>query len=148
MQLLQHWNSATRGVARCRLLEPGLTRALAARPDRDLFGIVAARCRAPVAAHDHRPTTPDRRLTLCICKALEQFERDLIQERSPTNIAAAVARRRRPVMTDDEIRRARGMADKNRTVHEITAWPRACEMVLHPNEHPRRERWTNILDDH
>ncbi len=68
-------------------------------------------------------TTPGGRLIFHIFGALGQFERDLIQERTRAGLAAAAARGRRggrkPVITEDKLKRARGMVGKGLTVREI-----------------------------
>ena len=55
--------------------------------------------------------------------ALGQFERDLIQERTRAGLAAAAARGRKsgrkPVITEEKLKRARGMVGKGLTVREI-----------------------------
>ncbi len=52
-----------------------------------------------------------------------QFERDLIGERTRAGLTAAAVRGRKsgrkPVITDDKLKRARGMAGKGLTVREI-----------------------------
>ena len=68
-------------------------------------------------------TTPGGRLVFHIFGALGQFERDLIQERTRAGLAAAAARGRKsgrkPVITDEKLKRARGMIGKGLTVREI-----------------------------
>ena len=68
-------------------------------------------------------TTPGGRLVFHIFGALGQFERDLIQERTRAGLAAAAARGRtggrKPVITGDKLKRARGMVGKGLTVREI-----------------------------
>jgi len=68
-------------------------------------------------------TTPGGRLVFHLFGALGQFERDLIQERTRAGLAAAAARGRKggrkPVITDDKLKRARGMTGKGLTVREI-----------------------------
>ncbi len=67
-------------------------------------------------------TTPGGRLVFHLFGALGQFERDLIQERTRAGLAAAAARGRtggrRPVITEDKLKRARGMITKGLTVRE------------------------------
>ena len=59
-------------------------------------------------------TTPGGRLVFHIFGALGQFERDLVQERTRAGLAAAASRGRKggrkPVITDDKLKRARAMA--------------------------------------
>jgi len=68
-------------------------------------------------------TTPGGRLVFHIFDALGQFERDLIGERTRAGLTAAAVRGRKggrkPVITDDKLRRARGMVGKGLTVREI-----------------------------
>ncbi len=68
-------------------------------------------------------TTPGGRLVFHIFGALGQFERDLIQERTRAGLTAAASRGRRggrkPVITDDKLKRARRMVGKDLTVREI-----------------------------
>jgi len=68
-------------------------------------------------------TTPSGRLIFHIFGALGQFERDLIQERTRAGLAAAAVRGRKggrkPVITDDKLKRALGMVGKGLTVREI-----------------------------
>ena len=67
-------------------------------------------------------TTPGGRLVFHLFGALGQFERDLIQERTRAGLAAAAVRGhkggRKPVVTDDKLRRAREMVTKGLTVRE------------------------------
>jgi len=68
-------------------------------------------------------TTPGGRLIFHIFGALGQFERDLIGERTRAGLAAAAARGRKsgrkPVITEEKLKRARGMVGKGLTVREI-----------------------------
>lgn len=68
-------------------------------------------------------TTPGGRLIFHIFGALGQFERDLIGERTRAGLTAAAIRGRKsgrkPVITDEKLTRARGMAGKGLTVREI-----------------------------
>ena len=68
-------------------------------------------------------TTPGGRLIFHIFGALGQFERDLIGERTRAGLTAAAARGRKggrkPVITDERLKRAREMAGKGLTVREI-----------------------------
>ncbi len=67
-------------------------------------------------------TTPGGRLVFHLFGALGQFERDLIQERTRAGLAAAAARGRtggrRPVVTDDKLRRARELVAKGLSVRD------------------------------
>jgi len=66
---------------------------------------------------------PGGRLVFHIFGALGQFERDLIQERTRAGLTAAAVRGRKsgrkPVITDDKLKRARRMVGKDLTVREI-----------------------------
>jgi len=68
-------------------------------------------------------TTPGGRLIFHIFGALGQFERDLIQERTQAGLVAAAMRGRKggrkSVITDDNLKRARGLVGKGLTVREI-----------------------------
>ena len=68
-------------------------------------------------------TTPGGRLIFHIFGALSQFERDLIQERTRAGLAAAAVRGhksgRKPVITEEKLKRARSMIGKGLTVREI-----------------------------
>ncbi len=68
-------------------------------------------------------TTPGGRLIFHIFGALGQFERDLIQERTLAGLTAVAARGRKggrkPVITDDKLKRTRGMIGNGLTVREI-----------------------------
>lgn len=70
-------------------------------------------------------TTPGGRLVFHIFGALGQFERDLIGERTRAGLAAAASRGRKggrkPVITDDKLKRARAMAGTGLTVREIAS---------------------------
>jgi len=70
-------------------------------------------------------TTPGGRLIFHIFGALGQFERDLIQERTQAGLVAAAMRGRKggrkPVITDDKLKRARGMVGKGVTVRAIAS---------------------------
>lgn len=67
-------------------------------------------------------TTPGGRLVFHLFGALGQFERDLIRERTRAGLAAAAARGRsggrKPVVTDEKLRRARDLLGKGLTVRE------------------------------
>jgi len=68
-------------------------------------------------------TTPGGRLIFHIFGALGQFGRDLIAERTRAGIAAAAARGRKggrkPVITEDKLKRARSMVGTGLTVREV-----------------------------
>ncbi|CAO3459875.1 Phage DNA invertase [Azospirillum argentinense] len=70
-------------------------------------------------------TTPGGRLIFHIFGALGQFERDLIRERTRAGLDAAVARGRRggrkPVVTEEKLRRARMLIAQGLTVREAAA---------------------------
>lgn len=70
-------------------------------------------------------TTPGGRLIFHIFGALGQFERDLIRERTRAGLDAAVARGRRggrrPVVTEEKLRRARTLIAQGLTVREAAA---------------------------
>jgi DNA invertase Pin-like site-specific DNA recombinase len=67
-------------------------------------------------------TTPGGRLVFHLFGALGQFERDLMQERTRAGLAATAARGRKggrkPVVTDEKLKRAREMVAKGLTVRE------------------------------
>ena len=70
-------------------------------------------------------TTPGGRLVFHLFGALGQFERDLIQERTRTGLAAAAVRGRKggrkPVVTGEKLERARAIIGKGLTVREVAA---------------------------
>jgi DNA invertase Pin-like site-specific DNA recombinase len=70
-------------------------------------------------------TTPGGRLIFHVFGALGQFERDLIRERTRAGLKAAEARGRRggrkPVVTEEKLRRARDLIAKGPTVRETAA---------------------------
>lgn len=70
-------------------------------------------------------TTPGGRLIFHIFGALGQFERDLIRERTRAGLDAAVVRGRRggrkPVVTEEKLRRARTLIAQGLTVREAAA---------------------------
>jgi DNA invertase Pin-like site-specific DNA recombinase len=70
-------------------------------------------------------TTPGGRLIFHVFGALGQFERDLIRERTRAGLAAAAARGRKggrkPVVTPDKLRRARGLIAQGLNVREAAA---------------------------
>ena len=70
-------------------------------------------------------TTPGGRLVFHIFGALGQFERDLIRERTRAGLDAAAARGRhggrKPVVTDDKLRRVQTLLAQGLTVREAAA---------------------------
>ncbi len=80
-------------------------------------------------------TTPGGRLIFHIFGALGQFEHDLIQERTRAGLTAAAVRGRKsgrkPVITDDKLKRARGMAGKGLTVREIATHLKVGKTALY-----------------
>jgi DNA invertase Pin-like site-specific DNA recombinase len=70
-------------------------------------------------------TTPGGRLVFHIFGALGQFERDLIRERTRAGLDAATARGRqggrKPVVTDEKLRRAHALRAQGFTVREVAA---------------------------
>ncbi len=70
-------------------------------------------------------TTPGGRLIFHIFGVLGQFERDLIGERTRAGLTAAAARGRKggrkPIITDDKLKRAHGMVGKGLTIREIAS---------------------------
>ena len=70
-------------------------------------------------------TTPGGRLVFHIFGALGQFERDLIRERTRAGLDAAAARGRqggrKPVMTEEKLRRAQTLLVQGLTVREVAA---------------------------
>ncbi len=64
-----------------------------------------------------------KRSSVCGAPHTAQFERDLIQERTRAGLTAAAVRSRKsgrkPVITDDKLKRARRMVGKDLTVREI-----------------------------
>jgi DNA invertase Pin-like site-specific DNA recombinase len=80
-------------------------------------------------------TTPGGRLIFHVFGALGQFERDLIRERTRAGLKAAEARGRRggrkPVVTSDKLKRARGLIAKGFTVREAAARLKVGKTVLY-----------------
>jgi DNA invertase Pin-like site-specific DNA recombinase len=80
-------------------------------------------------------TTPGGRLVFHLFAALGQFERDLIRERTRAGLAAAAARGRkggrRPVVTDDKLRRAKMLLAQGLTVREAAARIRVGKTALY-----------------
>jgi DNA invertase Pin-like site-specific DNA recombinase len=80
-------------------------------------------------------TTPGGRLVFHLFAALGQFERDLIRERTRAGLAAAAARGRRggrrPVVTEDKLRRARLLIAQGLTVREAAARVKVGKTALY-----------------
>jgi len=80
-------------------------------------------------------TTPGGRLIFHIFGALGQFERDLIRERTRAGLDAAIARGRRggrkPVVTDEKLRRARALISQGFTVREAAARIKVSKTALY-----------------
>lgn len=80
-------------------------------------------------------TTPGGRLIFHIFGALGQFERDLIRERTRAGLDAAIARGRRggrkPVVTDDKLRRAKALIAQGLTVREAAARVKVGKTALY-----------------
>jgi DNA invertase Pin-like site-specific DNA recombinase len=80
-------------------------------------------------------TTPGGRLVFHLFGALGEFERDLIRERTRAGLSAAAARGRkggrRPVVTDDKLRRARLLVAQGLTVREAAARVRVGKTALY-----------------
>ena len=80
-------------------------------------------------------TTPGGRLVFHLFGALGQFERDVIRERTRAGLAAAAARGRKggrkPVVTDDKLRRARALLAQGLTVREAAGRVRVGKTALY-----------------
>jgi DNA invertase Pin-like site-specific DNA recombinase len=80
-------------------------------------------------------TTPGGRLVFHLFGALGQFERDLIRERTRAGLAAAEARGRkggrRPVVTEEKLRRAKMLIAQGLTVRETAARLRIGKTALY-----------------
>ena len=80
-------------------------------------------------------TTPGGRLIFHVFGALGQFERDLIRERTRAGLKAAEARGRRggrkPVVTEEKLRRARDLIAKGLTAREAAARVRVGKTALY-----------------
>lgn len=80
-------------------------------------------------------TTPGGRLVFHLFAALGQFERDLIRERTRAGLAAAAARGRsggrRPVVTEEKLRRARALIAKGLTVRDAAVRLRVSKTALY-----------------
>lgn len=80
-------------------------------------------------------TTPGGRLVFHLFAALGQFERDLIRERTRAGLAAAAARGRhggrRPVVTEEKLRRAKLLMAQGLTVREAAGRLRIGKTALY-----------------
>jgi DNA invertase Pin-like site-specific DNA recombinase len=80
-------------------------------------------------------TTPGGRLVFHIFGALGQFERDLIRERTRAGLDAATARGRqggrKPVVTDEKLRRAQTLLTQGLTVREVAARVKVGKTALY-----------------
>lgn len=80
-------------------------------------------------------TTPGGRLIFHVFGALGQFERDLIRDRTKAGLAAAAARGRKggrkPVVTDDKLRRAREHLANGLNVREAAARIKVSKTALY-----------------
>ena len=80
-------------------------------------------------------TTLGGRLVFHIFGALGQFERDLIRERTRAGLDAATARGRhggrKPVVTDEKLRRAQTLLTQGLTVREIAARVKVGKTALY-----------------
>lgn len=80
-------------------------------------------------------TTPGGRLIFHVFGALGQFERDLIRERTRAGLKAAQARGRhggrKPVVTEEKLRRARELLAKGLTTREAAARIRVGKTALY-----------------
>lgn len=80
-------------------------------------------------------TMPGGRLVFHLFGALGQFERDLIQERTRAGLAAAAARGRKggrkPVVTEDKLKRARTLVAKGMTVREAATRMKVGKTALY-----------------
>ena len=87
-------------------------------------------------------TTPGGRLVFHLFAALGQFERDLIRERTRAGLAAAAARGRkggrRPVVTEDKLKRAKLLIAQGLTVREAAGRLRIGKTALYEALAPRR----------
>ena len=80
-------------------------------------------------------TTPGGKLVFHIFGALGQFERDLIRERTRAGLDAATARGRqggrKPVVTDEKLRRAQTLIIQGLTVREVAARVKVGKTALY-----------------
>ena len=111
-------------------------------------------------------TTPGGRLVFHLFGALGQFERDLIRERTRAGLAAASARGRtggrKPVVTDDKLKRAQSLVAKGLTMREVavrlkigkTALYEALRLILQraqpfePRAFRSSQHWSRLLFIH
>ena len=86
-------------------------------------------------------TTPGGLLIFHLFGALGQFERDLIRERTRAELKAAQARGRRggrrPVVTEEKLRRARHLMAKGLTAREAAARIKVGKTALYKALHRR-----------
>ena len=86
-------------------------------------------------------TTPGGRLIFHVFGALAQFERDLIRERTRAGLEAAQARGRRggrkPVVTEEKLRRARALMSKGLTAREAAARIKVGKTALYKALQPQ-----------
>lgn len=80
-------------------------------------------------------TTSGGRLVFHLFSALGQFERDLIQERTRVGLAAAASRGRtggrKPVVTEDKLKRAQTLVAKGLTVREAATRVKVGKTALY-----------------
>jgi len=80
-------------------------------------------------------TTPGGKLIFHLFGALGQFESDLIQERTRAGLAAAAARGRtggrKPVVTEDKLKRAQALVAKGLTVREAATRVKVGKTALY-----------------
>jgi DNA invertase Pin-like site-specific DNA recombinase len=80
-------------------------------------------------------TTSDGRLVFHLFGALGQFERDLIKERTRAGLAAAAGLGRtggrKPVVTEDKLKRAQALVAKGLTVREAATRVKVGKTVLY-----------------
>jgi DNA invertase Pin-like site-specific DNA recombinase len=88
-------------------------------------------------------TTPGGRLIFHVFGALDQFERDLIRERTRAGLAAAASRGRRggrkPVVTADKLLRAKALFAKGLTVREVASRLKIGKTALYEALNPKTE---------
>lgn len=86
-------------------------------------------------------TTPGGRLIFHVFGALGQFERDLIRERTRAGLKAAEARGRRggrkPVVTEEKLRRARELIARGLTAREAAARIKVGKTALYKALQPQ-----------
>lgn len=80
-------------------------------------------------------TTPSGRLVFHLFGALGQFERDLIRERTRAGLVAAAARGRKggrkPVVTEEKLRRARALISQGLNVREAAVRLKISKTALY-----------------